>query len=1803
MNERSKISKKILSFFLYGMLLFFVADPVLGQVSLVDEIKISNQALFFDGSKVPEEERLTYPNRSKYDYAFGSRITPHGDCIYTYKEYVFMTWYKGGESNRHVMLTRYNMNTKTQVTIQFPHKHTGFQNRPHIGESHNTIAVGIAPVDGTVHLLYDMHAYSKNRPSNGSLSNDYFRYSYSRDNVATLPDEEFTLDKFFPKRLFLKNGDNYEGLTYPTFFNNEAGELFVSMREGGNNNGKYMTAKYNGNSWSSFKDFNVLNAKNRGINYNWGLYGDFKFINGKMHIGFHTRKNISNDKFSLNNGFYYAYAENSNNLTNWKDHKGRSVSTPLIDPEKIFISEPGNTVSGSARNSVKISSGADWTITENGSIHFRTRVIGASETKNVHTYKKAGDDNFRTSTNFPGGDFHSIGNDVYLIGLESGRPVIYKAKGGTNSWDKIYNASSGKSFRHGVVHIKDGILYYYLMERGSGSGQPIYLQVIDLGLNAVANTAPNVQITGLNNSYNVGEDVSITINASDSDGNIAKHEVFVNGNLVDTDGANYTPHQITNVQAGSYTVRVVVTDNDGATDEDTDSFTVSGSSGGGDTCDTYEEENGLVVIETENLSASGNWSERSAISGFTGGGYLEWTGPDHFNDPGNGVITTKIKINSPGRYKFQWRSKVGEGNSPTEANDTWLKFPDASDFYAQKGNEIVYPKGSGKTPNPEGSGGEGYFKVYSTGTTNWTWTTKVSDNDPHDVFVEFDAPGTYTMLISGRSKHHIIDRVTLNKSSVNATDTSLQETTCDGNDGGGSDGDGSVVISGERKKWHKVTLTFDGPNTSETAGDNPFLNYRLNVTFTHQSGSPSYVVPGYYAADGNAAQTSANNGNKWRVHFAPDKTGQWNYNVSFRKGNNVAVNDGATAGTVAGFMNGKTGSFSIEASDKTGRDFRGKGRLQYVGEHYLKFAETGEYMIKQGPDSPENLFAYDDFDNTPNEGNRRKDYQPHINDWDNGDPTWKNGKGKGLIGAVNYIASEGLNSMSFLTMNINGDDKNVYPYIASNQRTRMDVSKLAQWAIVIEHMQENGIFAHFKTQETENETLLDNGNTGNQRKLYYRELIARFGYNLALNWNLGEENGGGPQSVDQSPAQERAMAEYFYKHDPYRHHVVIHKHPNDFPDYLTGNQSRLTGFSLQTNKSDFANVFSRVKEGIDKSRNSGKKWAIACDEPGDAQHAIRPDNNAASSHTDGRKNALWATLLAGGWGNEWYFGYQNAHSDLTLQDFRSRDKWWDYGRHAIRFFNITNLPLTEMRNNNGLSSSNNDYCYAKQGEAYVVYLKNGGSTNLNLNGQSGQFTIKWYNPRNGGNLVNGSVTSVSGGGNRSLGTAPNSTSSDWIILITKNGSDPGENEPPSVSFANPSGNTSIQEGYSSFEVTVNASDSDGTIDNVKLYVDGNLIRQELLAPYTWGQGNNTDELLGLSVGQHIIKAEATDDDGATTSKTFTLTVTGTGSNQGPNVSFASPSNDITVQEGYDLVVIVNASDPDGSVSNVKLYINDNLVRQENIAPYEWGHDGSPNPQEVNGLAIGTHSFKAVATDNEGNTSETAFILTVQSDDNGDGDNNNSCSFDTPANSGLAAMDKVTYSNVHVLGNNGPKFSNFRKFTINWAPQNNGLYQFAINTNNGSPDWYVDFKNTMTFQLQNAQPEVTLNDTGFDGLDGAYWVARDGENLTLVSKSWNYTIYFSNSPTAPNCNRSNPETDLIKIKAFPNPVLDSYLLVTGMMSEELKTLQIISVDGRVVKEINTKNETETIDVSELPSGSYFLSIKAARFKESLLFVKK
>ena len=191
-----------------------------------------------------------------------------------------------------------------------------------------------------------------------------------------------------------------------------------------------------------------------------------------------------------------------------------------------------------------------------------------------------------------------------------------------------------------------------------------------------------------------------------------------------------------------------------------------------------------------------------------------------------------------------------------------------------------------------------------------------------------------------------------------------------------------------------------------------------------------------------------------------------------------------------------------------------------------------------------------------------------------------------------------------------------------------------------------------------------------------------------------------------------------------------------------------------------------------------------------------------------------------------------------------------------------------------------------------------------------------------------------------------------------------KNVAPIASFTTPTVST-IEEGYPELVVTVDATDPNGDVITVVLKIDGQEIRSESVAPYEWGhEGSpNPEETVGLSVGEHVFEAIVTDAKGLLT--TISKTITITEKNIAPTASFTTPTES-TLEEGYsELLITVDATDPNGDDITVVLKIDGQEVRSESVAPYEWGHAGSPNPSETLGLLVGNHTLEAIVTDAKG----------------------------------------------------------------------------------------------------------------------------------------------------------------------------------------------------------------------------------------------
>jgi hypothetical protein len=145
--------------------------------------------------------------------------------------------------------------------------------------------------------------------------------------------------------------------------------------------------------------------------------------------------------------------------------------------------------------------------------------------------------------------------------------------------------------------------------------------------------------------------------------------------------------------------------------------------------------------------------------------------------------------------------------------------------------------------------------------------------------------------------------------------------------------------------------------------------------------------------------------------------------------------------------------------------------------------------------------------------------------------------------------------------------------------------------------------------------------------------------------------------------------------------------------------------------------------------------------------------------------------MAGGAGVEYYFGYQLPEHDLLCQDWRSRDRSWDYCRIALDFFADHRIPFWEMTNADprvgNANHDNSRYCFAKANELYLVFLPSGGTTSLDLKDASGKFQVFWFSPRSGGPLRRGATEQIQGGALADLGAAPADVDQDWVVLVRR----------------------------------------------------------------------------------------------------------------------------------------------------------------------------------------------------------------------------------------------------------------------------------------------------------------------------------------------------------------------------------------------------------------------------------------------------
>lgn len=780
----------------------------------------------------------------------------------------------------------------------------------------------------------------------------------------------------------------------------------------------------------------------------------------------------------------------------------------------------------------------------------------------------------------------------------------------------------------------------------------------------------------------------------------------------------------------------------------------------------FDETDGTVIIEMESTqSPLAAWKKRTALKPFTGSSYLEFMG----NNPGvgapNSPLNYDFRINTTGDYWISIRShkRLTGDDGITARSDM------CNDCYIRVQGDYT-----STDPTLPVEWLKKDMKFWGNAADlDWkNWASKVvGDHDSiKTVRYRFQAGKQHRLVVSGRAQRFSLDRIVITR----VADQRFNDTASESNlvtTKPVADVQGVTQKRAQNKStvWQPMSLSFNGPSASETDDQpNPFLDYRLQVQFTGPSGQ-SYDVPGYFDGDGHGGES----GNQWTVNFTPDEQGEWKYQASLRHGSHVAISLANNAGKAANLTNAG-GTMTVEPCDPSAPGFLKWGRLEYVGGHYLKF-RNGPYWIRGGTDSPENLLAYAGFDNTP----ASHHYADHASDWRDGDPDWNNGRGKAIIGAINSLADQQVNSLYFLTMNIGGDGGDVWPWAGkpvpkgspSDDNRHFDLSKLRQWDTVFEHAQQKGINLHFVFNEAEeaNKKELDDGELGIERKLYYREMIARFGHHNALSWNLCEEYN---IQFDFGADRIRSFADYVTAVDPYDHPISVHSAHDPLKELkFTFGDKRFGMTSIQLNQRRIDTLVENFRQA---TAAAGRPLPISMDEftLDVGQKASWKPFDRPTLH---RRQKLWPTLLSGG------------QIEFILEDLLQTESFKTAKRQALwknvriaRTFMEDHLPFWEMEPaddlvdgestlNVGLGSGKSfqlgAQVFCKPGHVYAIYYPTASKTGrLDLKGDHGKFWARWYNPRTG--EFEGNITTLRGGKWSPLFDAPSSPDEDWVLLLT-----------------------------------------------------------------------------------------------------------------------------------------------------------------------------------------------------------------------------------------------------------------------------------------------------------------------------------------------------------------------------------------------------------------------------------------------------
>ncbi len=182
---------------------------------------------------------------------------------------------------------------------------------------------------------------------------------------------------------------------------------------------------------------------------------------------------------------------------------------------------------------------------------------------------------------------------------------------------------------------------------------------------------------------------------------------------------------------------------------------------------------------------------------------------------------------------------------------------------------------------------------------------------------------------------------------------------------------------------------------------------------------------------------------------------------------------------------------------------------------------------------------------------------------------------------------------------------------------------------------------------------------------------------------------------------------------------------------------------------------------------------------------------------------------------------------------------------------------------------------------------------------------------------------------------------------------PPNNDKPTVAIVSPTEGYTVKEP-ATITLEATASDTDGTVQRVVFYANGNPVGAATSSPYvaTW---------TNVPAGNYTLTAVATDNlFGTTTSTPVNITVV---PNFPPTVTLSGPTEGATFTSPAVITVEAIAADSDGTVDSVAFFANGQPIGTDATAPYSisWA------------APLGNYTLTAIAMDNQGATTASAPV--------------------------------------------------------------------------------------------------------------------------------------------------------------------------------------------------------------------------------------